>query len=174
MFICLLTGCGQADVKFPDAPSRVPTSGFSWKKLEGKNIKLWVQESPSVHFEIKNNCVNLNRKSNGGLVSQNVIRIFSINNKDLSEISEVLEIPSDCKFSKIISARDGVERYILQPENSERASVEAVPSTCGGWGVGNSGIRYFELQNHNPDKVIFVEIGQEMPLFDEGSITLKD
>lgn len=49
---------------------------------------------------------------------------------------------------------------------------EPVPSTCSGWGVGNSGMRYFEVQDSHPDRAVFVEIGQDAPLFDESSICL--
>lgn len=51
---------------------------------------------------------------------------------------------------------------------------EPVPSTCNGWGVGNSGMRYFEVHDSHPDKAIFVEIGQDAPLFDENSISFTD
>ena len=49
---------------------------------------------------------------------------------------------------------------------------EPVPSTCNGWGTGNSGMRYFEIYDNVPDKAVFMEIGQDAPLFDENSIEL--
>lgn len=51
---------------------------------------------------------------------------------------------------------------------------EPVPAPCNGWGVGNSGQRYFEIHNSNPDKAIFIEIGQDAPLFDENSIIFSN
>lgn len=50
---------------------------------------------------------------------------------------------------------------------------EPVPAPCNGWGVGNSGKRYFEIHDSNPDKAIFIEIGQDAPLFDENSISFS-
>lgn len=49
-----------------------------------------------------------------------------------------------------------------------------MPFTCHGWGVGNSGARYFEVFHTHPQKAVFVEVGQDMPLFDEQSIQLFD
>ena len=51
---------------------------------------------------------------------------------------------------------------------------EPGPAPCNGWGVGNSGQRYFEIHNSNPDKAIFIEIGQDAPLFDENSIIFSN
>ena len=51
---------------------------------------------------------------------------------------------------------------------------EPVPAPCNGWGVGNSGQRYFEIHDSNPDKAIFIEIGQDAPLFDENSIIFSN
>ncbi len=48
-----------------------------------------------------------------------------------------------------------------------------VPSTCSGWGIGNSGMRYFETFAKSPGRILFVNIGQEQPLFDEASIKLQ-
>lgn len=75
----------------------------------------------------------------------------------------------------------GSDRYVLVPtgdyaDRFEAAmeAKEAIPSTCNGWGVGNSGRRYFEIHDSHPDKAIFMEIGQEQPLFDPESIVLTD
>ena len=54
----------------------------------------------------------------------------------------------------------------------KKQKQEPVPSTCNGWGTGNSGMRYFEIYDNAPDKAVFVEIGQDAPLFDENSIEL--
>lgn len=40
--------------------------------------------------------------------------------------------------------------------------------------MGNSGMRYFEIFSDKPNKAVFVEIGQETPMFDEKSIQLHD
>ena len=37
-----------------------------------------------------------------------------------------------------------------------------------------SGSRYFEIHENHPDKAVFVEIGQDAPLFDENSIEFTE
>lgn len=85
-----------------------------------------------------------------------------------------------CDFREVKSNRAGVTRYILEPTGksakklADRGQHEPVPFTCYGWGVGNSGARYFEVFHTHPQKAVFVEVGQDMPLFDEQSIQLFD
>lgn len=85
-----------------------------------------------------------------------------------------------CKFKEIKSGRDGVKRFILVPDGNyaleieKQMKTEPVPAPCNGWGVGNSGMRFFEIHANKPDKAVFMEIGQEAPLFDENSIELDE
>lgn len=85
-----------------------------------------------------------------------------------------------CAFEEGKSNRKGVKRYSLVPTGDyakkiqELSSQEPIPTTCNGWGMGNSGIRYFEIHDSHPDKAIFLEIGQDAPLFDEQSIILTE
>jgi hypothetical protein len=84
-----------------------------------------------------------------------------------------------CAFEKIESSRARVDRYELRPtgkalrEYKEKAAIEPITTTCGSWGMGNSGVRYFEIHQSNPKKALFIEIGQEAPLFDENTIIVK-
>ncbi len=81
-------------------------------------------------------------------------------------------------MQEVASGRRGVRRFELRPagacaeEFRRRSAGEPVPATCSGWGVGNSGMRYFELHANAPGRALFVEIGQDAPLFDEQSIVL--
>jgi hypothetical protein len=56
---------------------------------------------------------------------------------------------------------------------NRQAKEEPVPSTCTIWGSGNSGIRYFEIHDTNKKVALFIEVGQEAPLFDEQTIVVK-
>lgn len=81
----------------------------------------------------------------------------------------------NCEFFKFKQDNDA-EKYILKPKGNAEVEMnklspkEPIPYTCGGYGVGNSGTRYFIVFKNFPNKAIFVEIGQEAPLFDEESI----
>ncbi len=76
-------------------------------------------------------------------------------------------------------AKEGVRRFQLIPtgetareyQDWQKEHPEEVPEPpCGRYGISAEGSRYFEIQDAHPQTVIFVEIGQEAPLFDESSI----
>ena len=50
---------------------------------------------------------------------------------------------------------------------------EPINSTCAGYGMGNDGVQYFEVYTTNPNKVLFINAGQEPPMFDENTIIIK-
>ena len=85
-----------------------------------------------------------------------------------------------CAFREINAGRKGVQRYVLELSGPcgesffKESEKEPIPLTSCGWWICNSGMRYFEIHESHPDKAIFVEIGQEAPLFDEQSIVLSD
>lgn len=98
-----------------------------------------------------------------------VMRVFDLPTGRIEDLFAILDLNEDCVFHEVESGRRRVSRYVLEP-SEKCAAEEAVPSTCGRWGVGNSGMRYFEVHKAVPDKAVFVEIGQEQPLFDPESI----
>lgn len=180
---------------FPENPSRKAEEGFQWQTVTGAGLRLWAQSNenlrvvtdasvPGVRIESVNNG---NRQA-----SSPVIQILDIPGKDIHSLIPFLQshprILTDKDwtdsltygFREVKSNRAGVTRYILEPtgksakELADRGRYEPIPSTCYGWGVGNSGIRYFEVFHTHPQKAVFVEAGQDMPLFDEKSIQLFD
>jgi hypothetical protein len=85
-----------------------------------------------------------------------------------------------CQFTEDqANSTDTVTRYILKPtgpalEKFETlAREEPIVSTCGGYGMGNSGVRRFEIHASNPERALFLELGQEAPLFDEETIVVR-
>jgi hypothetical protein len=53
------------------------------------------------------------------------------------------------------------------------ASGEVPEPLCGPYGASTHGVRYFITDTRWPDQAIFVEEGQERPLFDATSITVR-
>lgn len=82
----------------------------------------------------------------------------------------------ECEFKEVESGRVGVTRYVLQltGRSAERFAAKSkhkpVPYTCGGWGLGSEGMRYFEIFSSHPDKVIYVEENYDAGFIDEKSI----
>jgi hypothetical protein len=73
----------------------------------------------------------------------------------------------------------GVRRYTFVPDQRYRRElkVRADPNEvgdppCGDWGDAPDGIRYFEVHAGRPERVLFVRVGQDEPLFDDQTLRL--
>ena len=197
--IVLVSGCSQSNKKssntttvteysFPKQPSRPAEEGFTWKKVSGAELEFWAQQNESIQVGISETLPGafIERIENGSPIAMRLaIQIFDIKNGNIEDVIEQLKLYNNwqeadsCKFHQIESNRPGVERYVLMPTGKalkkfkEPETQEPICTTCGDWGMGNSGSRYFEIHNRNRNKALFIEIGQEAPLFDEKSITIK-
>jgi len=75
----------------------------------------------------------------------------------------------------------GVKRYTFVPNAALKKALKAkadpndVPeAACGAWGDDPDGIQYFEAQPASGvEKVLFVRVGQDTPLFDEATLRLR-
>ena len=160
--------------------------GFEWTKLSGAGLRLMVQESENIRLIGDPSLPGIVMVRTGDAAPHKKIQIFDLKNSDINELIPLLETiegwdkEQTCKLKEIKSDHRGVHRYVIVPDGKyakqmdEMMQKEPVPSTCSGWGVGNSGSRYFEVHENHPDKVLFVEIGQDAPLFDENSIEFAD
>lgn len=165
-----------------DIPSRKAYEGFIWKKISGAGLSLWVQENDNIQLipdESLPGILMIRKKDN---ISHRLIQVFKLPNHDINDVIKTLEKTSNwdkqqtCQFKEIQSGRKKVKRFIMVPDGEYAEKIkkqmksEPIPAPCNGWGVGNSGSRYFEIHEDHPDKAIFIEIGQDAPLFDENSI----
>lgn len=172
-------------VLFQDKPSRPAEEGFEWEQVSGSGIKFWAQTNGNISV-VTDPVLPGARIMRDGSTSTPVIRVFNLPNKDINDVLNILKNESgwsdeeQCAFKEVKSERVGVKRYTLSPtgkaaeELKERGKNEPICETCAGWGMWNSGIRYFEIHSTHPDKAIFMEIGQDAPLFDEKSIVITD
>ncbi len=171
-----------------EKPLRQAYEGFEWEKVSGAGIELWAQKSKNIQIGISETLPGafVERIENGKPVATDlVIQIFELKNQRIEDVLDDLKgyekwnEEEKCAFSKIESGRPDVDRYILMPtgkalkEYEARSSQEPICSTCGEFGSGNSGVRYFEIHHSNKNKALFIDIGQEEPLFDEKTIIVK-
>lgn len=179
----LICGC-TVSKKYP---AREPYSGFSWKYFKTPDIELFVQESKEIKFAQKNGSIYICQKCKGE-VGKEVIRVFNYSGDDINNLKGVLvsKFPPEnswddiknCKF-KLAEKNGQYSKFLLVPQGSAYYEMylmgqkEPIPYTCAGYGVGNSGMRYFLLSSNVKNKAVFVEIGQEAPLFDENSIKFR-
>lgn len=160
--------------------------GFEWTGLSGAGLQLKVQTNENIRFLADPSLPGIVMVRNGDSSPQMKIRVFDLPSNDISDVLKYLEttdgwdMSQTCAFREIPSGRRGISRYVLVPDGEYAVSAaremesSPVPCTCNGWGEGNSGHRYFEVHENNPGKAIFVEIGQDAPLFDENSIEFTE
>ena len=163
--------------------------GFYWKEFTGAGLNLKVQENDSIKFTSNSDTIFIKKfLDTKDPILQPVIKVFDLKNNDINSLLKTLPTRNDfkvdsnwynlanCEFSKVYQDNN-TQKYILIPKGKAKIEMdklgikEPIPFTCGGFGVGNSGARYFTTFKNLPNKAIFVEIGQDAPLFDEKSIT---
>lgn len=186
---CLLFSCSKAEkaLVFPEKPSREANVGFTWEIIDNNGLKFWAQKNK--YIQMRTNPAIPGAEivwRDSPQSSRTVMRLFYLPNKKIEDLIGILSSDTswsqatECQFQEITSRRPGVKRYVLHPTGTEgekyliKSKTEPIPATCNGWGVGNSGIRYFEIQSNHPDLALFVEIGQDAPLFDEESILITE
>ena len=162
-----------------DRPSRSAYEGFHWEYLSGAGMGCWAQRNASIRLMIDPLLPGLVMVRDGDSAPQTLVRIFDLPDGKIENLQKLLaqepgwNPEETARFQEKKCDREGVRRFVLVPDGAYARRMdslmqrEPVPVTCSGWGVGNSGMRYFEIQDSHPNRVIFMEIGQEAPLFDE-------
>lgn len=172
--------------------NREPYPGFVWKDFSGAGLKMRVQENSSIKFTSNSDTVFIQQYSASKKeILQPVIKVYKLKNNNINSLLSILNPVNpfnidrswydlnNCEFFKFKQDKD-TEKYILKPKGDAESEMnklspqEPIPHTCGGFGVGNSGARYFIIFKKSPSKAVFVEIGQDAPLFDEESIKFID
>lgn len=175
-----------------DKPSREAYPDCKWEKVTGVGLELWGQ---SCDFGYKKLKVNTNEKLSGvfleditdesSVSAEQLIKIFELKDKSINSVIPILandknwELSEGCAFTETSNKRNNVTRYILMPTGDALKKFEndgknePINSTCAGYGMGNDGVQYFEIHASNPNKALFLNIGQELPMFDENTILVK-
>ena len=155
-------------------PVRAPYEGFQWMQVKGCGLSFWAQYNGQIRIMVD------------PAVPHRVMQLFSLKSRSIDDVITSLrqqpgwDETQTCVFKEVKSSRSGIHRYVLTPSGEYARKMEQVmkeepvPSTCNGWGVGNSGMRYFEVHDSHPDKAIFFFFCQDAPLFDENSISFTD
>ena len=171
-------GCGGG----ADKTLRPPYEGFEWGTVRGAGLELKAQHNENIRLVADAGVPGIVMVRNGDPRPHTLIRVFDLKSGAIEDVVDVLRAEpgwdgsQTCRFEPVESPRRGVKRYVMVPEGDyarrmeEAMKTEPVPSTCNGWGVGNSGMRWFEIHEDTPGKALFMEIGQDAPLFDEESV----
>jgi hypothetical protein len=183
-----------------DKPSRAADKDCKWEQLsdDKMGLALWVQscnyrDRKIDHF-IKGNAM-YERFSDGGepaalvetfelrkgeSIEAGLKRIFDEKTADKNLVKRCELKPYHGYQEKV---PPGVKRYTFLPDAAFKKELDkkrkdsgddGVPDPdCGDWGDAPDGIQYFETQAaNNAQRVMFVRVGQDEPLFDDYTLRL--
>lgn len=186
-----LAGCSATTHRSSTLPAK-PTwqtdaQACTWQWREGGSLGLWVESCRfngkqwEIAFDAKR-AAFVTRRDNEILGV--AVRSFAIPaGADITALSQTLitqgELKADapCVWRNIAlrPAPRTTAFHILTP--SDPAALGPAPQgevpdpVCGAYGASTHGVRYFMTDLRWPTRAIFVEEGQERPLFDPASIT---
>lgn len=182
----------SAAVAQADRPSRPPSKGCAWETIADATVGLaaWVERCDygfrKIDFLFSNGALAM-RFSDGGEPDP-VVEVFGRRPGE-SPQAGVLRIARE-RTAPEIAARcrvvpynigkppAGARRYAFAPNAAYRRELKAKEDPnevgdppCGDWGVAPDGIQYFEVRPADPArKILFVRVGQDVPLFDEQTL----
>ncbi len=188
-------GLARAD-DTPAPPTRAPVQGCTWQHLADAKVGLaaWVQQCDfgfrQITLSLKGNGLVL-RYSDGGddetLVEVRALAAGETLEAGMRRVWAVGVAPAVSKHCRLAPDSErvppaGVKRYTFVPDPSYAKQLAAaadpndVPEPpCGERGIAPDGEQYFET---HPDSAVraflFVQIGQDQPLFDEQTLQLLE
>ena len=165
-----------------DAPSRPPDKGCVWEKFSNASVGLeaWVERCDygfrKIDFVARGRSLAI-RYSDGG-APENVVDVIDRLSGESGEAAVKRIFAAHTEKSLVarcvarpfrgMTARKDVQRFtfvLKKPVPTPEGDVPEPP--CGEWGFSADGIQYFEV---HPKKILFVRVGQDIPLFDEQTL----
>ena len=177
------------------SPSREAFKDCTWTRLTDDKVGLeaWVQKCDygfrKIDFSFEGSSLAV-KYSDGGGKPDPLVDVLPLEGAETSEagIKRLFAARTDkaiaarCvmePYEREPKPRDGVKRYTFVPDAKYRAELDKtanpdeVPEPpCGDFGDAPDGIQYFEAQSGGAQKVLFVRVGQDTPLFDEQTLKL--
>lgn len=191
-----LAGAGLAA-----APSRPAEKGCKWERFSDAKLGLdaWVQRCEfgkrKIDFVAVGRSVAQRYSDSSGAPElviavldllpletpeHGIQRLFAART-DKKLVAQCVLTPFPDAAGLVGRAPAGVKRYTFVPNAALKKALNAkadpndIPEpACGAWGNDPDGIQYFEAQPASGvQKVLFVRVGQDTPLFDETTLRLR-
>jgi hypothetical protein len=176
-----------------DRPSRPPDKGCHWEKVSNATLGLeaWVERCDyggrKIDLFLKGSSLFI-RYSDGG-APEALVDVLPLLPGETAEagMKRIFAAHTDKKLVKRCvlapyqgDSRPGAKRYTFLPDEAYKKELDAKASPdevgdppCGDWGDAPDGIQYFEVQPASGARsVLFVRVGQDVPLFDEKTLRL--
>lgn len=177
-----------------DQPSRPADKGCAWRKLSDPALGLeaWVQRctysaNRTIDFVVRERALVM--RDSDSREPLTVIRVFDLQPGETSEqgLRRIFTTLTDKNIAKRCvlapykpaAKRSGVKRYDFVPNKAYQKQLDAVKEDgvpdppCGDLGTQPDSVQYFEVQpSSGSRKVMLVDAGQDIPLFDEETLRL--
>lgn len=173
-----------------DAPSRAAFEGCTWRKISDpkRGLEVWVQRCKyGVDFAVRDHALVM--LDSASKTPANVIRMFDLLPGETPEkgLRRIFDAGTDKKVAarcvlaayKPAAKRADVKRYEFVPDKAYQKQLDAkhedgIPDPpCGELGTQPDFVQYFEVQPASgARKVMLVDAGQDMPLYDEETLRL--
>lgn len=188
----IANGCYQKDRKSLEFPSKpdwhTSKKDCSWRWVQGGGLGFWSEtcllstgQWSVVWDEIQNGFVLQHQNQNVDLVVQpwkiSLDTGIASLSKSLIEAG-YLAPNNDCQWESVPIRRSPRTMSFFELRSSKpnalapTAQGEVPEPLCGPYGQSTHGVRYFVVDLRWPDLAIFVNEGQERPMFDPASITV--
>jgi len=173
----------------PPAPSRAADDGYKWGLMTGAGLRIWAESSYVGSRHVRMAAmpdgfgVQLRDDGEAWTAPEQVIRVFKLKpGEPIGAIAPLLKLHyrtgADCRFqASPENAVSGEKHYQFVPfgktldEYNRSVNPDEPPSQeddpCGDYGSMREGINYFAVQDAHPDTVIYMDLGEDEPLFDE-------
>lgn len=168
-----------------DKPSRPADKDCKWEKFSNAAVGLeaWVERCDygfrKIDFLAQGRSLAM-RYSDGGK-PENVVDVFDRlpNESGVAAVTRIFAAhTAKALAAKCVArpyadpnGRKDVKRYtfvLKNPKKIKETPDGDIPEPpCGDWGDSPDGIQYFEV---HPTKILFVRVGQDIPLFDEQTL----
>ena len=176
----------------PEPGQSTDAARCEWLWKEGGGLGVWTERctlqtgiwEPQFREGLPGFVLTVDREDNG-----TVLQLFTT--PAGAEVSAILPelrrrgyIPDDgdCIFAPAISlppVRGTLAFFEIMPTGARKAAFDATPEDevpeppCGEYGWSTHGVRYFMTDNRYPDRVVYINIGQDGLMFDATTVTLE-
>lgn len=183
-----ITGCDESERRPPQPGWQTAENACHWHWVEGGGLGLWAEacQLSTGHWRVSwSEAERAFVMEHGTQTLEVVVQAWSISPDD-SGMSSLLETlvqaghlkpDHDCRWTRTPhrSPPGTAQIFVLQSATPNALAPtlkgEVPEALCGPYGQSTHGVRYFIVDRRWPDRAIFVNEGQERPMFDPESIT---
>jgi len=174
----------------PTATAEQTFTGCTWGEVRSDALSVWSFDCPAEHTHLVADGEGFALVSGDGVTADRrpVVRVFhkaadAPVDAVLADIRAASPGPATaaCALAPVtgFDAWKGAKLYELEPTGAARASYDAAndkepqPEPCGALGIGPVGDRYFAVPADDPSRVVWVDMGSEIQVFDPNTLKVR-